>query len=103
MAARSIRPRKNRLPQPDTVRFQTSQRGVRYPSLKAAREDFESWLETGVAPSGAKVSVHIWQNRKERVLDEIGSDSRGEILRSTIRRALRSGRLQIRALGKNRG
>ena len=93
---------KKKLPKPETVRFQTSQRGIIYPSLKAAREDFEEWLETGVAPSGAQVRVHIWQNKKERVLDKIENDHRGKILRAVIRRALRSGKLYIRKIGKNR-
>jgi hypothetical protein len=99
-------PKKNRktgrLPQPSTVRFQTSQRGVKFRTLKEARADFESWLETGVSPSGAKTRVHIWQNDKERVLEEIADDSRGEILRAVLRRALRNGRLQIREIRSNR-
>lgn len=90
------------LPKPQTVRFQTSQRGVRFPNLKAARKDFEAWLETGVSPAGANTSVHIWQNDKERVLEEIGDDPKGESLRALLRRALRSGRLQIRKIGTHR-
>lgn len=91
-----------RLPTPDTVRFQTSQRGVRFASLAAAREDFEVWLETGVSPAGAKTSVHIWQNNRERKVEKIGRDDRGETLRSVIRRALQNGALQIREGGKSR-
>jgi hypothetical protein len=90
------------LPKPQTVRFQTSQRGVRFATLKKARADFFDWLMTGESPAGAKTSVHIWQNEKERVIEEIGGDPRGEQLRATIRRALRSGRLQIRETGPNR-
>lgn len=97
--------KRRHLPKPriQTVRFQTSQRGVLFPSLKAAREDFEEWLETGESPAGAETSVHIWQNEKERVIEELGDDSRGEMLRAVIRRALQSGRLQIRKSGTNRG
>jgi hypothetical protein len=84
------------------VRFQTSQRGVRFATLKEARADFLEWLENGESPSGADTKVHIWQNEKERVIEEIGDDPRGEQLRATIRRALRSGRLQIRKVGPNR-
>jgi hypothetical protein len=96
--------KRKRLPKPrvETVRFQTSQRGVRFASLAAAREDFEEWLETGESPAGAETSVHVWQNDRERVIDNIGNDPRGEILRSFLRRALRSGRLQIRQVRKNR-
>lgn len=91
-----------KLPIPDTVRFQTSQRGVTFLDLQSARADFEAWLETGVSPTGARTSVHIWQNKKERVIERIGADPRGEILRGTIRRALRSGKLQIRKGRANR-
>lgn len=82
---------------PETVRFQTSQRGVRFKNLKAARADFEAWLENGVSPAGAITEVHIWEGRKKRIVEEIDDSPRGEILRATIRRALRTGRLQIRA------
>jgi len=87
---------KKKLPRPSTVRFQTSQRGVRFPNLAAARADFLEWLDTGESPSGADTSVHIWQNEKERVIEEIGDDPRGERLRAVLRGALRSGKLQIR-------
>jgi hypothetical protein len=85
-----------KLPKPSTVRFQTLQRGVKFRTLKAARTDFEVWLDTGESPAGAITEVHIWQNDKERVLEELGDDPRGERLRVILRRALRSGRLQIR-------
>ena len=86
-----------KLPKPQTVRFQTLQRGVRFRTLAAARADFEAWLDTGVSPSGALTSVHIWQNDRERVIENIGEDPRGEKLRAVIRSALQSGKLQIRA------
>lgn len=92
-----------RLPRPSTVRFQTSQIGVRFATLKEARADFLAWLETGESPTGAKTSVHIWQNERERVLEEIGDDPRGERLREVLRSALRSGKLQIRKSRTNRG
>lgn len=82
---------------PQTVRFQTSQRGVRFKDLKAARADFEAWLENGISPAGAITEVHIWEGQKKRVIEEIDDSPRGEILRATIRRALQSGKLQIRA------
>jgi len=85
-----------RLPRPSTVRLQTSQRGVRFKTLAAARADFEAWLDTGVSPAGAETRVHIWQNNRERIIEDIGSDHRGEALRAVIRSALRAGRLQIR-------
>ena len=85
-----------KLPKPQTVRFQTLQRGIKFRTLKAARADFETWLETGESPAGAQTSVHIWQNDRERVLESIGDDPRGERLRAVIRSALRSGKLQIR-------
>jgi hypothetical protein len=85
-----------KLPKPQTVRFQTLQRGVKFKTLKAARADFEAWLDTGESPSGAITELHIWQNDKERVLESLGDDPRGERLRAVIRSALRSGRLQIR-------
>lgn len=91
-----------RLPTPDTVRFQTSQRGVKFASLADAKKDFEAWLDTGVSPAGAKTSVHIWQNNHERKVEKIGRDDRGETLRSVIRRALQNGTLQIRESGKSR-
>ena len=93
------------LPKPkiQPVRFQTSQIGVEFRSMKEARADFEEWLETGKSPSGAKTSVHIWQNDKERIVDEIGDDPRGERLRKYLLSALRSRKLQIRPLRKNRG
>ena len=53
-----------KLPKPQTVRFQTLQRGVKFRTLKAARADFETWLDTGESPSGAETSVHIWQNER---------------------------------------
>jgi len=92
-----------KLPKPSTVRFQTSQRGVRFPTLAAARADFLAWLETGESPAGADTSVHIWQNERERVVENIGDDPRGERLREVLRKALRSGRLLIRESGKSRG
>lgn len=90
------------LPKPETVRFQTSQRGVKFRTLKAARADFEAWLETGVSPAGAKTRVHIWQNKRERIVDQIDDSPKGEVLRAVIRRALRQGRLQIRKVGTDR-
>ena len=77
-------PLAKRLPKPQTVRFQTSQIGVRFATLKEARADFLTWLETGESPTGADTSVHIWQNEKERVLEEIGDDPRGERLREVL-------------------
>jgi hypothetical protein len=94
--------RRKKLPKPQTVRFQTSQRGVNYPTLAAARADFLAWLDEGESPAGAEIKVHIWQNDKERILDEIGNDPRGERLREVLRSALRSGKLQIRKVRKNR-
>lgn len=85
-----------KLPKPQTVRFQTLQRGVRFHTLKAARADFEAWLDTGTSPAGAETSVHIWQNKRERVIENIGDDPRGERLRAVLRSALRRGKLQIR-------
>jgi len=73
---------------------------VHFPTLAAARKDFLAWLDTGESPAGADTSVHIWQNEKERVIEEIGDDPRGERLREVLRSALQSGRLQIRARGK---
>jgi len=90
------------LPKPATVRFQTSQRGVRFKNLKAAKADFLAWLDTGESPAGANTKVHIWQNDKERVIEEIADDSRGETLRAVLRRALRNGTLQIRKIRPNR-
>jgi hypothetical protein len=95
---------RKRLPKPHVqgVRFQTSQRGVHFPSLAAARRDFEAWLDTGESPAGAETSVHIWQNKRERIVDRIGDDPRGETLRAFLKRSLRNGRLQIRETRKNR-
>jgi hypothetical protein len=95
-------PKTRSLPIPATVRFQTSQKGVKFATLKAARADFEAWLETGESPAGADTSVHIWQNDKERVIEEIRYDPRGERLRAVIRSALQSGKLSIRKVGANR-
>ena len=90
------------LPNPiPKVRFQTSQRGVHFKNLAEAKKDFMAWLETGVSPAGAETRVHIWQNKRERIVEEIGNDSRGETLRATLRRALRRGKLQIRARRKS--
>jgi len=91
-----------KLPKPSAVRFQTSQRGVRFATLKDARADFFDWLMTGVSPAGAKTSVHIWQNDKERVIEKIGDDPKGERLRAVIRRALQTGRLRIQQMRTNR-
>jgi len=91
-----------KLPKPNAVRFQTSQRGVRFATLKDARADFLAWLETGESPAGADTSVHIWQNDKERVIEEIGEDPKGERLRAVIRRALQTGRLRIQQMRTNR-
>jgi len=57
---------------------------------------------TGVSPAGAKTSVHIWKNDKERVIEEIGDDPKGERLRAVIRRALQEGRLRIQQMRTNR-
>jgi len=93
-AAHSTRPKK--LPRPSTVRFQTSQRGVNFKTLAEAKADFLEWLDTGESLAGADTRVHIWQNDRERVIEEIGDDPRGQRLREVIRGALQSGRLQIR-------
>jgi len=84
------------------VRFQTSQRGVNFRTLAEAKADFLAWLDTGESPAGAQTQVHIWQSDKERVLEEIGFDPRGERLREVIRKALRNGRLQIRKVRAHR-
>ena len=94
---------RKRLPKPQNVRFQTSQIGVNFRTLGEAREDFEQWLETGESPAGAKTQVHIWQYGKKRTIPKIDQSDRGEILRAVIRRALRSGKLQIRKSRKSRG
>lgn len=87
------------LREPDTVRFQVSiHTNLALRKVKEARAVFESWLETGEAPGDTEIKVHIWQNDQERIIEEIGDDPRGQVLRETIRRALRDGRLQIRAL-----
>lgn len=93
-----------KLPTPSALRIQTSQRGVNFATLAEARADFEAWLDTGKSPAGAKTSVHIWQNDKERVIDKIWNDpeGRGERLREVLHRALRSGRIRIRKIGANR-
>ena len=92
------------LPRPRiaTVRFQVSMRGVKFRTLAEAREDFEGWLDTGESEAGAGIKIHIWQNERERIIEELGHEERGEKLREVIRGALRSGRLQIRATRKNR-
>jgi hypothetical protein len=97
-------PRK-KLPRPQTVRFQTSQRGVHFPDMKAARTDFLAWVDTGKSPAGAQTAVHIWQNEKERVYEKIKDGKHGEgiRLRAILKEALRSGRLQIRESRKSRG
>ena len=93
--------KRKKLPQPATVRFQVSIRGVVFKTLAKAREDFEAWLQSGESPSGAEISVHIWQNGHERVLEEIADNPGGRTLRRVIRSALQSGKLQIRKTRKN--
>lgn len=83
-----------KLPKPQTVRFQVSMRGHRYANLAEARKDFLRWLDDEQPES--EIQVHIWSNEKERVLTEIGNDPRGEVLKQVLRRALQSGKLQIR-------
>ncbi len=85
-----------------TVRFQVSMKGVVFKSLSEARKDFEGWLDTGESEAGATIRVHIWEHKKERIIQAIDSSDRGQVLRETIRGALRSGKLQIRETRKNR-
>ena len=86
----------------EAVRFQTSQRGVKFDSLEEAKKDFLFWLDKGVSPRGAETRLHIWESGKERILTEIDHSERGENLRKFIRGLLQSGELRIHTSRKSR-
>ena len=84
----------------EAIRFQTSQRGVKFASLDEAKKDFLFWLEHGVSPRGAETRLHIWESGKERILDKIDHSERGDNLRKFVRGLLQSGELRIHSRRK---
>jgi len=92
-----------KVPHPAQFQFVVTARvkkGTR-PKTPDVKRIVENWIDgTEKPPEGWSVKVIVWDGSKKREVHEIDESSRGEILRSILRRGLPRATFRVNKVGR---